>query len=88
MPGWPLLVAIPAFIGFGHFVTYESRGLDFAPARRIRACRPVFAYDAKIRRLLYTTNAIESLHMQLRKIVKTRGHFPSFWPKYPHSATR
>jgi len=26
---------------------------------------------------MYTTNAIESLHMQLRKIIKTRGHFPS-----------
>ncbi|MGF6604303.1 transposase-like protein [Paraburkholderia sp. GAS448] len=35
----------------------------------------------KLRRLrvfaLYTTNAIESMHMQLRKIVKNRGHFPS-----------
>ena len=27
--------------------------------------------------MIYTTNAIESLHMQLRKIIKTRGHFPS-----------
>lgn len=39
--------------------------------------RPVFAYPPTIRRLLYTTNAIESLHMQLRKIIKTRGHFPT-----------
>ena len=39
--------------------------------------RPVFAYPPLIRRLLYTTNAIESLHMQLRKIIKTRGHFPT-----------
>jgi len=38
---------------------------------------PVFAYPPAIRRLLYTTNAIESLHMQLRKITKTRGHFPN-----------
>ncbi len=38
---------------------------------------PFFAYPPEIRRILYTTNAIESLHMQLRKIVKTRGHFPS-----------
>ena len=30
-----------------------------------------------VRRLLSTTNAIESLHMQLRKIIKTRGHFPT-----------
>ena len=27
--------------------------------------------------MIYTTNVIESLHMQLRKIIKTRGHFPS-----------
>ena len=27
--------------------------------------------------MIYTTNAIESLHMQLHKIIKTRGHFPS-----------
>jgi transposase-like protein len=39
--------------------------------------RPVFAYPPEIRKLLYTTNAIESLHMQLRKIIKTRGHFPT-----------
>lgn len=39
--------------------------------------RPVFQYPPEIRRMLYTTNAIESLHMQLRKIIKTRGHFPN-----------
>lgn len=38
---------------------------------------PLFAHPPEIRRLLYTTNAIESLHMQLRKILKTRGHFPT-----------
>lgn len=38
---------------------------------------PVFAYPVAIRRVLYTTNAIESLHMQLRKIIKNRGHFPN-----------
>ena len=27
--------------------------------------------------MIYTTNAIESLNMQLRKIIKTRGHFPT-----------
>ena len=31
----------------------------------------------EIRRLIYTTNAIESLHRGLRKIIKTRGHFPN-----------
>jgi len=38
---------------------------------------PAFAYPPAIRRILTTTNAIESLHMQLRKIIKTRGHFPN-----------
>lgn len=38
---------------------------------------PFFAYPADVRKIIYTTNAIESLHMQLRKIIKTRGHFPS-----------
>ena len=38
---------------------------------------PFFAYPPAVRKIIYTTNAIESLHMQLRKIVKNRGHFPS-----------
>ena len=38
---------------------------------------PFFAFSPEIRKAIYTTNAIESLHMQLRKIIKSRGHFPS-----------
>jgi putative transposase len=38
---------------------------------------PFFAYPAEIRKVVYTTNAIESLNMSLRKIIKTRGSFPS-----------
>ena len=38
---------------------------------------PGFAYPPAIRRILTTTNAIESLNSQLRKILKTRGHFPT-----------
>lgn len=38
---------------------------------------PAFSYPPQVRRLLNTTNAIESLHSQLRKIIKTRGHFPN-----------
>jgi len=38
---------------------------------------PAFLFPIPVRRLLSTTNAIESLHMQLRKIIKTRGHFPT-----------
>jgi transposase-like protein len=38
---------------------------------------PFYAYGPEIRKMIYTTNAIESLHMQLRKVLKNRGHFPS-----------
>ena len=38
---------------------------------------PFFAFPPDVRRILYTTNAIESVNAQLRKIIKTRGHFPS-----------
>ena len=38
---------------------------------------PFFAFPPAVRRVIYTTNAIESVHSQLRKIIKTRGHFPS-----------
>ncbi len=38
---------------------------------------PFFAYPLEVRRVIYTTNASESLNMQLRKIIKNRGHFPN-----------
>jgi len=38
---------------------------------------PFFAFAPAVRRVLYTTNAIESVHARLRKIIKTRGHFPN-----------
>lgn len=38
---------------------------------------PFFAYPVAVRKIIYTTNAIESLNMSLRKIIKNRGHFPS-----------
>ena len=36
-----------------------------------------FAYPPAVRRILSTTNAIENVHRQLRKVIKTRGHFPT-----------
>ena len=38
---------------------------------------PFFEFPAEVRRVIYTTNAVESLHMSLRKIIKNRGSFPS-----------
>jgi transposase-like protein len=38
---------------------------------------PFLAFPEEIRRIVYTTNTVESLHMQIRKTIKTRGHFPN-----------
>lgn len=38
---------------------------------------PFFEYPPEVRKIIYTTNAIESLNRQLRKTIKTRGHFPN-----------
>ena len=38
---------------------------------------PFFAFSPEVRKVIYTTNMIESINYQLRKISKTRGHFPT-----------
>jgi putative transposase len=38
---------------------------------------PFFAYPQEVRKMIYTTNAIESLNAKLRRSVRSRGHFPS-----------
>ena len=38
---------------------------------------PFFAYPQEVRKMIYTTNAIESLNSQIRRSVRARGHFPS-----------
>jgi transposase-like protein len=38
---------------------------------------PFFAFPPEVRKVVYTTNALESVNAQLRKILKTRGHFPN-----------
>ena len=38
---------------------------------------PFLDFDPAIRKIIYTTNAIESLNYQLRKVTKTRGSFPT-----------
>lgn len=56
----------------------QRHPLAVAPWRRHWArVAPLFAYPLPVRRVLYTTNALESLNMQLRKVTKARGHFPS-----------
>lgn len=38
---------------------------------------PFFQFPEEIRKIIYTTNAVESLHMSLRKVTKNRGSFPN-----------
>ena len=38
---------------------------------------PFLAFPPEVRRIIYTTNAIESVNARLRKIIKTRGHVPT-----------
>lgn len=45
--------------------------------RRWAEVIPFFAFSPEVRKIIYTTNAIESLHSQVRKTIRNKGHFPS-----------
>ena len=45
--------------------------------RHWQAVIPFFAFPDEVRRIIYTTNAIEALNSKLRRAVRIRGHFPS-----------
>jgi putative transposase len=47
------------------------------PAAQWEQVVPFFTYPMGVRKIIYTTNAIESLHSRLRKAVRVRGDFPS-----------
>ena len=69
------LDALQAFEAGPWGATYPSIAQSWQ--RAWEQVTPFFAFPPEIRRVIYTTNAIESLNMQLRKIIKTRGHFPT-----------
>ncbi len=46
-------------------------------AYELAAARRLPRVPVEVRKLVYTTNAIESLNFQLRKVIKSKGHFPS-----------
>jgi putative transposase len=54
----------------------KSPGLVAAWERAWDQFIPFLEFDTAIRKVIYTTNAIESINFQLRKIIKNRGHFP------------
>lgn len=59
--------------------TWEARYPSIAQSWRAHWARviPMFGFPDDIRRVVYTTNAIESLNMSLRKVIKTRASFPN-----------
>jgi putative transposase len=67
--------ALEAFEAGGWGQKYPA----IAPAwrRQWEQVIPFFAYPPEVRRIIYTTNAIESLNSKLRSSVRSRGHFPS-----------
>lgn len=56
---------------------YKLRTISQVWRRNWERIIPFFAFPAEIRKVIYTTNAVESLNMSLRKIIKTRGSFPN-----------
>jgi putative transposase len=67
--------ALDAFAASGWGLKYPA--IAMAWRRNWAAVIPFFAFPADVRRLIYTTNAIEALNAKLRRAVRTRGHFPS-----------
>jgi hypothetical protein len=60
-------------LAWGRKYPQAARGLRGRPGR----LHPFLAVTPSVRKLLYTTNAFESLNYQLRKVTKARGHFPT-----------
>jgi len=54
---------------------YQAIGLSWR--RNWPRVIPFFDYPPEIRKVIYTTNAIESINMSLRKVIKTRSSFPT-----------
>jgi putative transposase len=68
-------VALDAFAAGSWGLKYPAIAMSWR--RHWPAVIPFFAFPTDVRRIIYTTNAIEALHAKLRRAVRTRGHFPS-----------
>lgn len=66
-----------------HLTQFEARWNDSHPTigkswrNNWERITPLFSYPPEIRKAIYTTNAIESVNMSLRKVTKNRGSFPN-----------
>lgn len=80
----PIYTAINADAALDELEAFEAGEIGQKYPTAVRVFRdawerftPFLAFPAELRRVIYTTNAIESLNFQLRKIIKNRGHFPN-----------
>ncbi len=60
-----------------HLIRYNLDFVNWKDRNQWQEDIPFFTYPMEVRRIIYMTNAIESLTMQIRKVIKNRGHFPS-----------
>jgi len=67
-------IALEAFAGgpWGHRFPLIAKAWRAAWAQVI----PFFAFPPEVRRVIYTTNQLESVHARIRRVIKTRGNFP------------
>jgi putative transposase len=70
-------VAAEELTNFGQKWDAQYRPIRAMWERNWERIIPFFAFPLQVRKVIYTTNAIESLNMSLRKIIKTRPAFPS-----------
>jgi putative transposase len=79
----PIYTAIDADAAWAALEAFDEKwGARFPPITKAwqdawEHVTPFLAFPPEVRRVIYTTNAIEALNRQLRKAVKTKGHFPS-----------
>ena len=78
----PIYRAVTADEAQRQLSEFESKWTKYPAITRLwreqwERVTPFFAFPEEVRKVVYTTNAVESLHMSLRKIIKTRGSFPS-----------
>ena len=79
----PIYTAVDADAALASLEAFEEKwGEQLPPV--VKAWRdawehvtPFLAFPDEVRRVIYTTNAIEALNRQLRKAIKTKGHFPN-----------
>jgi putative transposase len=80
---WKLRKVVAALEAEQRLAEFEGKWNETYPAisqswrRNWERIIPFFDYPPEIRKVIYTTNAIESVNMSLRKIIKNRGSFPS-----------